>query len=365
MLILSQNQASMKRLLKLIILILFTTQGVSQSIDFVSLFLRGGIDDGSKLLDAYVEPLHRTFSASSSSNWNFPYQPDDNKIHLYFELKYSYTTVPISDREYDINQLELQELTPSDPSQHISQTIYGSASSIQLETKEYITSPLPPFEPRPLATFNTPEGTGTHGMQLPWLSLGINFKGTQVSLRALPPIPFQNGEGHFGLWGIGIGQNLNQFFNGLQDFPVEFKLSGAFAKTSLKVKQNLQPDEAFISMSEGPYNNQNFELKTKVIDLDLYAIKKLGRFIISGGLGFASAQSDVKLTGTYPIYVKDPAGLFGFSVADIDDPVNQRLTDNYLKVGINAATKLNFLLISFDMQFAKYNTFALGIGFVL
>jgi hypothetical protein len=354
----------MKRLIAIII-VLFTSQGFSQSIDFVSLFLRGGIDDGGKLLIAYVEPLHNSFSATGNSNWNFPYQSDDNKIHLYFELKYSYTRVPISDREYDINQLELQELTLSDPSQHIAQTIYGSASSIQMETKDHITNPWPPFETRPLATFNTPEGTGTHGMQLPWLHLGINYKGTQVSLRALPPLPIENGNGNIGLWGIGIGQNFNRFIKSLRDFPVEFKLICAFAKTSLKVKQNLQPDEAFISLSGGPYDNQIFELKTKVLNFDLSASKKLGKFTLSGGIGYAHAKSDIKLAGTYPIYIKDPAGLLGFSVADIDDPVNQTLTGNYLKAGINASARFNFLLLSLDMQFAKYNTFAVGIGFVL
>ncbi len=359
-----ENQTNMRRFIYLIFFVIMTNQGYSQSLDLASLFLRGGIDDGGKLLNAYVEPLHNTFSAAGNSNWNFPYQPNDNKIHLFFEIKYSYTTVPTSDREYDIYNLKLQELQPSDPSQHIAQTIFGDASSIQLETKDQITNPWPPFNSRPLATFNSPEGTGVHGMQLPWLHLGINYKGTQVSLRVLPPLPIQNGDGNIGLWGIGVGQDINKLIKGLQDFPVDFKLIGAFAKTNLTVKQNLQPDEAFISLSGGPYDNQDFKLTTKSFNLDFYVMKKLGLFMFSGGPGYAFSQSDVKLSGTYPIYVQDPAGIFGFSIADIEDPIDQTLTDNFFKVGFNVAAKFNFLLINLDMQFGKYNTFAGGVGFV-
>ncbi|RLD55586.1 MAG: hypothetical protein DRJ05_12720 [Bacteroidetes bacterium] len=355
----------MKRSIKIIFLFIITIQGYSQSLDFASLFLRGGIEDGGKLLNAYVEPLHNTFSAAGNSNWNFPSQSEDSKIHFYFEIKYSYTTVPTSDREYDIYNLGLQELKPSDPSQHIAQTVFGDASAIQLETNDHIVNPWPPFNSKPLATFNSPEGTGIHGMQLPWLHLGINYKGTQVSLRALPPLPIQNGDGNIGLWGIGAGQNINKLIKGLHDFPVEFKLIAAYSRTNLTVKQNLQPDEAFISLSGGPYDNQNFELKTKGYNLDFYVMKKLGLFIFSGGPGYAYSQSDVELTGTYPIYVKDPAGIFGFSIADINDPIDQTLTDGFFKAGLNVAAKFNFLLINIDMQFGKYNTFAGGIGFIL
>ena len=354
----------MKRFIQIIFLFIITIQGYSQSLDFASLFLRGGVDDAGKLLDAYVGPLHNTFTKAGSSNWIFPYQPDDNKTHFFFEIKYSYTTVPTPDREYDIYKLKLQELQPSDPSQHIAQTIFGDANSIPLETKDQITNPWPPFDSRPLATFDSPEGTGTHGMQLPWLHLGINYKGTQVGLRALPPLPIQNGDGNIGLWGIGVGQNLNKLIKGLQDFPVTFKLTGAFERTNLTVKQNLQPDEAFISLSGGPYDNQDFKLTTQSFNLDFYVMKKVGIFMFSGGPGYTLSHSDVKLSGTYPIYVKDPAGLFGFSVADIEDPIDQTLTDNFFKVGFNVAAKFNFLLINFDMQFAKYNTFAGGLGFI-
>ena len=361
----SKNQTKMKRFIQIIFLSIITIQGYSQSLDFASLFLRGGIDDGGKLLSAYVEPLHKTFTKAGSSNWIFPYQSDDNKIHLFFEIKYSYTTVPTSDREYDIYNLKLQELQPTNPSQHIAQTIFGDANSIPLETKDEITNPWPPFDSRPLATFDSPEGTGTHGMQLPWLHIGINYKGTQVGLRALPPLPIQNGDGNIGLWGIGVGQNLNKLIQGLQEFPVTFKLIGAFERTNLTVKQNLQPDEAFISLSGGPYDNQDFKLTTKSFNLDFYVMKKVGIFMFSGGPGYTLSQSDVKLSGTYPIYVKDPAGLFGLSIADIEDPIDQTLTDNFFKVGFNVAAKFNFLLINFDMQLGKYNTLAGGLGFIL
>jgi hypothetical protein len=335
-----------------------------QSLDLVSVFLRGGINDANKLTDAYVSPLGTALSKANNSSWNFSYI-NDKKPHLWVDLKYNYTFVPSSDREYDINKLNLEEIIPSDPNYHIAQTVFGDKTSIQLETKDHIVNPLPPFDSKPLATFNSTEGLGMRGLNLPYLNIGTSYKGLILILRGLPPLPISDSEGSIGLWGVGAGVSFNDVLKPLNDFPVIFRLTAAYSSTIINVKQDLQPDEAFLSISDGPYNNQNFKLKTGDFTIGLFAMKSFNIITASAGFGYNYIHSTSELTGTYPIYVKDPAGLLGFSVADIEDPISISNSDNYFNAQFNIAAKFNFFLLNLNYSTGKYGNLTAGIGFIL
>jgi len=335
-----------------------------QSLDFVSIFLRGGINDANKMMDAYVSPLGTALGTANNSSWNFNYI-NDKKPHLWVDLKYNYTFVPSSDREFDVNKLNLEEIIPSDPNYHIAQTVFGDKTSIQLETKDHIVNPLPPFDSKPLATFNSVEGLGMKGLSLPYLNIGARYKGMMLILRGLPPLPISDSEGSIGLWGIGAGLTFNDVLKPLNDFPVIFRLMAAYSSTTIIVKQDLQPDEAFLSISDGPYNNQNFKLKTSDFTIGLFAMKSFNIITASAGFGYNSIHSTSELTGTYPIYVKDPAGLLGFSVADIEDPISISNSDNYFKAEFNIATKFSFFLLNLNYSIGRYNNLTAGIGFIL
>ena len=335
-----------------------------QSLDLVSIFLRGGINDANKLTDAYVSPLGTALSTANNSSWNFSYI-NDKKPHLWVDIKYNYTFVPSSDREFDINDLNLEEIIPSDPNYHIAQTVFGDKTSIRLETKDHIVNPLPPFDSKPLATFNSTEGLGMRGLNLPYLNIGTSYKGTMLVLRGLPPLPISDSEGSIGLWGVGAGVTFNDMIKKLNDFPVTFRLTAAYSSTIINVKQDLQPDEAFLSISGGPYNNQNFRLKTSDFTVGLFALKSFDIITASAGLGFNTIHSTSELTGTYPIYVKDPAGLLGFSVADIEDPISISNSDDYFKAEFGIAAKFNFFLLNINYSIGRYNNLTAGIGFIL
>ncbi len=347
-----------------ILIILISLSGYGQSLDFVSIFLRGGLDDANKLTNAYITPLGKALGTANNSSWNFNYI-NDKKAHLWVDLKYNYTFVPSSDRQFDINDLNLEEIVPSDPDYHIAQTAFGKKESVQLETKEHITNPLPPFEQKPLATFNSVEGSGMKGLNLPYLNVGVSYSGVSLILRGLPPLPISDSEGSLGLWGVGAGITFNDLIKPLSDLPVSFRLTAGYSSAIINVKQNLQPDEAFISISGGPYNNQNFRLKTGDFTASLFALKSFGIITASAGFGYGSIHSTSELTGTYPIYVKDPAGLFGFSVADVEDPISISDGDDYFKAEFAIAAKFDFFLIDVNYSIGRYNNLTAGIGFIL
>ncbi len=354
----------MKKILFFFILLAVALNGFGQSLDIVSIFLRGGINDANKMTDAYISPLGTALGTANNSSWNFNYI-NDKKSHLWIDLKYNYTFVPSSAREFDIYDLNLEEITPSDSEKHIAQTIFGEKTSIQLETKEHIINPLPPFDQKPLATFNSAEGIGMRGLNLPYLNIGTSYRGLILIFRGLPPLPISDSQGSIGLWGIGAGLTFNDLLKPLNDFPVTFRLVAAYSSTIVNVKQDLQPDEAFISISGGPYNNQNFRLKTSDFTAGLFVMKSFKVITTSVGLGYNSIHSTSKLTGTYPIYVKDPASLIGFSVADIEDPISISNNDNYFKAEFNVAARFNFFLINVNYSIGRYDNLTAGIGFIL
>ncbi len=342
---------------------------VIQSIDAI----KGSINDAEKLTRAYVTPLERGFGSIGSNGWvNFSNSTKNKLFTFDVGVQFTMAITPEIDRTYDVNDLNLEELKASDPNQTVAQTVSGSSESIWLETKDTYRTPAagwPPYKESPVYKFKTAEGTGYPLSALPMLTLGVKTFGTQLTLRGLPQITLSDVNSKIYSYGAGIQLNafefLNKFFSNLKKpLGIEVSILAAYQETRVDYNPDVKPDTAQIGISlgdNGPYDNQDFMLKTKSIPIQAVFSKQWKVFTFYGGLGYNFTSSEVALTGNYPVYSNDPSNSFQVIVDDITDPFAYSQTHDEFRVDLGMVFQYGIIKMRTNYTFAKYDVFNLSI----
>ncbi len=349
----------------IILLIFFNIANVfSQNLSYTSDLLQGGIEDGSKLIKAYLTPLGKSIGSATNNGW-FSSTMSDKNFKFYFNIKFAIVLIPSSDKEYDVEKLGLTKVIPSDANKTIAQTLFGEKTSIQLETKERVPSTSFPFSMKPLKTFNTVEGSGNGYLPLPFAQFGVSNYNINLTFRYLPKISISNDEAKLGIWGMGFQSNINHYIKPLKELPFDLSVNLAYTITNMLIKLELKPEPAHINMAKGPYDNQKLDMSFSALNTALYASKTYKSITFFGGIGYNYSKSDFNILGNYPIYVKDQTNTFGFSIMDVKDPIYFSSKHNEFKGDIGF--QLDYKIMKFMSEFilAKYNTLNLSIGVVL
>ena len=129
--------------MKKIILLLFVVYSSFNSFSQImssTQFIQASISDGEKLTKSYLLPLEHSM-AFANSDGNINFTKNERKISFNFGLSVSSVSTMGNDLTFDVNDLGLDEVKPSDPNKTIAQTFFGDASSIEMETKTTFKEP--------------------------------------------------------------------------------------------------------------------------------------------------------------------------------------------------------------------------------
>jgi len=328
-------------------------------------FVQASVGDGKILTKAYLTPLEHSM-AFANSDGNINFTNSDKKIS--FNVGFSVSTISTlgKDETFDVNSLGLTEVEPSDPNKTIAQTFFGDDSSIRMKTKTTYMSPNFPYgyTEKPIAEFNTAQGSGIGLLPLPILNMGAYGYGTHISVSLLAKINIPETNGDIFSFGVYMQHNLGEFIKPLENLPIDISFISGYQTTTLNYYLDIKPDESRTELNlqdNGPYDNQVLTVKTYAIPIELILSKAIKGFHFYTFAGYSIQNSSVALKGNYPIYMADPTSTVKVLVEDITDPFSYTQNFNELKGGLGITYQLHFLKLKTNATFSKYFLFNMGL----
>lgn len=267
----------------------------------MSEFLKTGLGDGSKLLNAYASPLLKSFGAGLNAGWF-----NTAKVHGAggFDITIcptNLTFAPSGDKTFDFNSLGLSsQLRTAQGQSSTMQTVFGSNTKSRIE----MVTRYPGATQDSVRGMELPGGAGTNMFIVPTaqLAVGVGF-GTEVAVRFFPQIKI--GDASVGMFGFAVKHDFKQWIPGMKELP--FDLSAMFGYTSMNASMNLdalQADPQSINTynpNSGQTYTQKVEFTSSAYTFNVLISKKLSVFTPYLGLGFQSANTTLKLLGTFPV----------------------------------------------------------------
>ncbi len=342
----------------IISLILFSINSFAQ-LNTVGELIRGGVEDGQKLMKSYLYPYEKALGYSTVDIGKIYLEPKEEKgFHLGLGIKVNSIFIASNDLSFDVNPLNLTRMEPANSNIHITPTLFGDTTSILMKSKDEF---HPPFKPsQATATFSTPQGIGFHTLPIPELQIASSFHYTQLIISGYI-LPYKN----VTLIGynLSINSQISSFFELTKSFPIQFEISAGYGGSYQEVDLDVQPDAAFEVFAKGPYDNQKFLLNLSGYSVGLGANYKILDFIIFSNLYYHNFKSRTQVLGNYPVNVKDPSGTFGANIEDVTDPIDYSRNLSGMRVNIGA--QYNFLKILYlkaDYSLSSYNCMGIALG---
>ena len=328
-------------------------------------FMKGGLNDGMKLMEAYISPWAKAFGAGFSGGWYNTAKP--HKFGGFdITLTVSAGMVPENETSFDLKDLNFQKLTlvnPSGPS--ISPTIAGVGDSGPL--LNYMVT-VPGYSPIELARFTAPAGTGVKFVPVPMAQVGIGLPlGTEVTGRFIPKITISDGD--ISMWGIGLKHSIMQYLPGNKLLPVDVSLFGGYTKMSGNMPIDVQPDSYanFTTYTFADFADQMVSATVTGWNASVIASLNIPILTVYGGLGYASSRTTIDLLGKYPMPEADPSISTTGPVYKDSGVITQvegiDIEDfSGLRANIGLRVKFAVITIHADYTRSQYNVFTAGLG---
>ncbi len=347
------SKSSIMKKVFLYFLLLSATNIWSQNLIDTGTLIQGGVDDGSNLVEAYINPLNKAI-VFGLSDVTYTKIKKKQKRRLLLSVKLAYIGIPKEDWTYDVTSIGLKHFEPKDYDQKIAQTIFGdSLKTITLVSKEK------DVLGRPLIEFDTPAGSQKSGMPLPYVGATYRLKYTNLSFNLIPYITIPDSDFKVGMIGIGVQQDFALFIKSLQDkaYGLSVQASGnyLYGRSDLDIRPGKIYTPVGISGNlNGPYDNQEIKIAYTSFNIAAYIDYNLtDHFSAYAGAGINTGSAHIMLKGTYPVYAADPTGTGAVVADDIYDPLDIYNTFSrsklelglrgdwdrfYAQIGYNAAT---------------------------
>ncbi|MBM3419912.1 MAG: hypothetical protein FJY11_02130 [Bacteroidetes bacterium] len=350
------------RLLAVVTAILFLNTTLSAQIQ--GDFLKGGINDGMKVIEAYMAPWAKAFGAGFSGGWYNTAKP--HKLGGFdITVTVSAGLVPESETSFDLASLDFEQLVLVNPSgSTIAPTIAG-AGNPGPSLRKVVTSGPYQIE---VANFETPKGTGIGIFPVPMAQVGIGLPmGTELKGRFIPRLNIADGD--IFMWGVGLKHSIMQYIPGNKLLPVDVSLFGGFTKLSGYMPINVQPDsyDNYVTYNFTSFADQNVAASITGWNASVIASLNVPVLTLYGGLGYASSRTVIDITGNIPLPEADPlisttgpvfkdSGVISeISGIDIQD-------FSGLRANIGLRVKFAIFTIHADYTRSQYNVYTGGFG---
>ncbi len=327
-------------------------------------FIQGGIGDGEKLIQAYLEPLGNGMGANLNGGWY-----NTAKVHrtLGFDITFTITTalVPESATIFDVTQLELQsvELKPGDPPlapTFAGGTDRGPALILMMGGLD-----------QPLVDFNTPGGVDVSYYPMPMIKGGVGLPGgIEVNGRFMPSISYEDMNAY--LWGVGVKYDVLQHFRLIDRIPfLNASLFGAYTIINFSSDIDFQKsiygseiDGIPITGGQANYDNQRLDINMQGFTTSAILSYDLPVITVFGGVGYSRAFTTVGLLGDYPmINSQIHNDEIVVLIEDYTNPVNLEF-DNFSGLQTSAGLRLKLAVVTLHAKYtrANYNLITAGLG---
>jgi hypothetical protein len=316
--------------------------------DDVNKLLQESVDDGEKLIGAYISPFMKSISSGMNQGWYNTAKP--HKI-AGFDLTFTVNAMNIPKDQMFFKPadlgLEKIELDPSSPDKPNAPTIFGPEREPTFRLKDENSQ-----------TFTGPGGLdmkkniGLNALPVPMAHLAFGLpKGTDLKIRFVPKIALGD-DGQLNMFGIGIMHDVKQWIPGIKNMP--FDLSGFVGYTKFKMEMGF--DEDNVENGKGVFQ-MNATTIQGVIS------KKVSVLTVYGGLGYNIAKSNLDMLGTYTISN-------GFDQIDntpddvkVVNPVQLDFAASGPRVTAGFRLKLAIFTLQADYTLQKYSCMSFGFGF--
>lgn len=335
----------------------------AQNEEDLAAFLQAGEEDASKLMEAYLKPVVKSFSYGMAGGWYTTAKPHKS---LGFDLSFTMNMafIPSSDNYFNPNKLNLSATTydgsrPNssssfDPSRN-APTIFGPKDQTQY------TSSYDPDGSGPLGvqtyTFRGPEGfnvkkeIGVAAAPTPMIQVGIGvIKSTDLKIRFVPEQEFGNSS--FKMFGIGVMHDIKQHIKGIKLLP--FDLSALVAYNSVSGSTDFSNSDPTDGSPDSPDGVMDYKFNSWVIQALIS--KKIAVLTGYAGVGYSIVNSNVDVKGDYLIVPTSGTSFI------ISDPVAIDFKNNSMRLTLGMRLKLGPIYFNSDYTFQKYNTLSVGFG---
>lgn len=320
-------------------------------------FFGSGADNAELLFKEYISPWTNAFGASLNGGWY-----NSAKVHELggFDLTITFNTalVPDMDKTFDLTELGLQNVTFPEGSE--TATVAGARNG-----GKTITYTPEPSYPNASVDINAPNGVGVGFIPLPTLKLGVGLiKSTEIDIRYMPDVNLMD-FGKIGMWGVGIKHDIKQWIPVLEKVPIfQLSVQAGYTKFSSDFNINITP-EVYNLTGTGDYDNQHGILDVNSFTANILVGANLPVVGFYGGLGFATTNANLALTGNYPIPTVNTSG--DLTVMDVENPIDVKMTNSdgsKTKPRVNAGIRIKMGIIIFhgDYTYANYSVATVGIG---
>ena len=322
----------------------FCASAPSFAQDEIDQLMSESIDDGRKLISAYVSPFMNSVSLGLNQGWY-----NTAKAHKIAGVDLTVTanamTIPQSDLFFDVSKLDLQVVELDDNSLD-----YPHAPTL-LGPERQPTFRFTDEETGLTETYVGPGGVdlkenlGKNWVPVPMANLGIGLpKGTDLKLRFTPTINMGD-DGSLKIFGLGIMHDVKQWIPGMKLLP--FDLSGFVGYTKFKL-------EYYFDAENNPDQRGIFEMNATTVQ-GLIS-KKFSVLTLYGGLGYNIANSNLAMKGTYDINDDGQAG------PNEVDPLDLKFSASGFRTTAGLRVKLAVLTLHADYTLQKYKCLTVGVG---
>jgi hypothetical protein len=328
-------------------------------------FIKGGIGDGERLIQAYLEPLGNGMGANLNGGWI-----NTAKTHkkLGFDITLTVTAAfpPETAKTFDLAELGLTTLELRDPEQSsIAPTFAGSRD------KGPFLMFRDPESDLVLVEFESVEGVNIPAFPLPMVKAGLGIAGgIELMGRFIPKYTYEDMQLY--LWGAGIKYDVLQLIPVARKIPFfNASITGAYTKVLSAANINFQKsvygqyaDGHPIQGGRDFYDGQQLEINMAgftgmaLLSLDLPLIT------VYGGIGYSSSQTTVDLIGDYPLISADVTnGTTTVSIEDVSNPINLDF-QNFSGLQYTGGLKLKIAVITIHADYtqANYSLLSVGVG---
>lgn len=327
-------------------------------------FLKGGIGDGMKLLEAYFSPWAKAFGAGFSGGWYNTAKPHQLGG---FDITITVNTGFVPEREttFDLATLGFEHLSLVNPTgSSIAPTVAGLRDDgpelhYMRSIGEYNVE---------VASFNSPPGTGLKFVPVPMAQIGIGLPlGSEVKVRFVPKISID--ESDVSLWGLGLMHSIMQYIPGNALLPFDISLFGGYTKLKSNIGLSIYPDSYvnYSTYTAADFTGQKISASVEGWNASLIGSFNLPVITFYGGLGYASSKTVIDITGNIPLptvneVTQPPTVIYNDSGVVKDIQGIDILDFSGLRANIGFRLKFAVFTIHADYTRSQYNVFTAGLG---
>jgi hypothetical protein len=332
----------------LLISVAVADTAIAQANQFAK-FLQAGVDDGSKLTEAFFNPVMEGFTYGINGGWYHTARTHDR---LGFDISVTATGVffPSSSLTFRPADLGLEHTVLIGGNGSVP-TMIGAKTETTFETT--INTPGGPET----ITFSGAQGLNfggrwlVRGMTVPMFqaAVGIGEK-TDAKLRFIPTIGLGSVT-RAGLVGLGFQHDIKQHIGAWRDKPFDLSLLVGYTRVAGEIRTAISE----MPRPEGDTEPQETSFKVHSFLIQALISKQIQKIGLYGGIGYNTSRSYADMMGSYIIFGEGTA-----NAVVLTDPLSLSFRENSLR--ITAGGSLTFGHFSFYGDYSYQGRSGVTLG---